>query len=42
MQLSSLNLQRMEDSYLVNSQAFQLEYQQMGYQLVGWDMIKNK
>ena len=42
MQLSSLNLQRMKDSYLVNSQAFQLEYQQMGYQLVGWDMIKNK
>ena len=42
MKISSLNLQRMEDSYTVNSQEFKTEYQNLGYHLVGWEKIMKK
>lgn len=42
MEISSLNLQRMEDSYTVNSQEFKDLYQNLGYQLVGWDQVLKK
>lgn len=42
MEISSMNLQRMEDSDLVNSQEFKNLYQSLGYQLVGFDHIDLK
>lgn len=42
MKISGLNIQRMEDSDLVNSQEFKTEYQNLGYHLVGWDQIMKK
>lgn len=42
MEISSMNMQRMEDSYLVNSKEFKNKYQSLGYQLVGWNDVLKK
>lgn len=42
MEISSLNLQRMEDHAKVNSEEFKQIYQQAGYQLVGWNQVNRK
>lgn len=42
MEISSLNMQRMEDSYIVNSQFFKEAYESLGYKLIGFEDIKRK
>lgn len=42
MEISSLNMQRIEDYALVNSQKFKEIYQRMGYQLISFDKINRK
>lgn len=42
MEISSLNIQRIEDSQLVNSEKFKNIYKSHGYKLVGWESINRK
>lgn len=42
LQISSLNMQRMIDSEIVNSQTFKDLYQSLGYQLIGFQDIKKR
>lgn len=42
MEISSLNLERMNDYDLVCSSEFQAQYQQAGYKLIGFDQVKRK
>lgn len=42
MEISSLNIQRMQDSAIVNSKTFKELYQSLGYQLIGFQDIKKK
>ena len=42
MEMSSLNLQRMEDHALVTSSRFKKLYHDLGYQLIGWNQLQKK
>ena len=42
MKISQLNMERMRDYALVTSKEFQKVYQDLGYQLVGWDTVMKK
>lgn len=42
MEISSLNMQRVEDSYLANSKEFKELYTKLGYKLTGWKEVKIK